>query len=204
MVAVETTVLEGVSRSTRSWLLKLQNHSAEAYEHSLRVTGYSQVIGKLHGLRPRDLHLLKTAALLHDVGKIETPLSILHKPDRLSPEERSIMQEHAEQGYRLLAQDKRAWPRAVLLVARHHHERWDGQGYPHRLAGRAIPFLARILAVADVFDALSAARQYKPVLPPDQCLQIMQQDIGHFDAHIFAKFVRSWDQILSTLQSFQG
>jgi putative two-component system response regulator len=168
------------------------------------VTGYSQVIGKLLGLRPRELNLLQTAALLHDVGKTKTPLSILHKPDRLSPDERSIMQEHAEQGYRLLVQDKVIWHRAVLLVARHHHERWDGQGYPHHLTGRTIPFFARIVAVADVFDALSAARQYKPALPPDQCLRIMQEDIGHFDAHIFAEFVRCWDEILCTLQSFQG
>jgi putative two-component system response regulator len=181
--------------------MKLRKHSQEAYEHSLRVASYTQVIGEHLRLVPEELSLLQLAALLHDVGKMQTSLSVLHKPDRLNIDERAIMQDHAAQGYRLLAADEVAWDMRILLVARHHHERWDGQGYPHQLAGVDIPFLARIVAVADVFDALSAARQYKPVIPPDQCLQIMQQDSGHFDVHIFAEFVRGWDEILGTLRT---
>jgi hypothetical protein len=127
--------------------------------HSERVFRFSVRIGEKLGLPPEQLQTLSWAALLHDIGKIAIQRQILNKPARLTDEEYRTIQSHPERGCRVL--DPIPQLRAVLPAIRHHHERFDGRGYPDGLAGEAIPLLARIIAVADTFDAITSTRAYR-------------------------------------------
>jgi putative two-component system response regulator len=137
---------------------------------------------------------LAKAAPLHDIGKVAIPDGILLKPGQLSPEEWHIMKTHAEQGGDLLqrAMDKLGDDAGLMLsfgkqIARHHHERWDGSGYPDGLAGEAIPLAARLMAVADVYDALISTRPYKHAMPHEEALDYIRKGCGsHFDPAVVA------------------
>jgi putative nucleotidyltransferase with HDIG domain len=132
-------------------------------------------------------------ALLHDVGKIVVPSDILNNPDMLTPAERAIMEKHPVAGVELLRDVEFPWD--VLPMIRGHHERWDGHGYPDALAGENIPLSARILCVADVYDALTSHRPYRKAYDPAEALRLMQADVGrHFDPEILARFVRLLEQ----------
>jgi putative two-component system response regulator len=130
--------------------------------HTERLAAVAVEIGRCLGLPDPVLEDLMLGAVLHDVGKIGIPDSILKKPGPLTPEERAVMQRHPEIGDRMLA--PLALLEAVRPVVRHHHERWDGTGYPDRLGGESIPFLARIVALADSIEAMSAERPYRKPL----------------------------------------
>lgn len=127
--------------------------------HTLRVARLAVRIGEQLGLPPEDLRALAQGGMLHDVGKIRIPHQMLNKPGPLTDEERAIIQRHPEDGYQMAV--GLGTLAAELDVIRHHHERWDGQGYPKGLAGEAIPLLARVLSVADVYDALTSKRAYR-------------------------------------------
>ncbi len=138
------------------------------------------LIGQEMRLPAGRLRALAQGALLHDVGKIGVPDAILHKPGPLTDEERAVIEEHPARGDQILAASfPDAGERAVI---RHHHERWDGRGYPDRLAGVAIPAEARIAAVADVYDALRSERSYRGALSREQARAYIQENAGtHFD-----------------------
>jgi len=160
--------------------------------HSRRVTEMSERI--LHELRiPRDganMPLILAAARLHDIGKIGIPDHVLNKPGALTPEERLIMETHPEKGADLLAQYP-DFARGVAIV-RHHHERWDGTGYPHRLRGAEIPFGARVIAVADGYDAMTSDRPYRPAMTPQKAAEILRGGRGtQWDPTIVDAFLRS-------------
>lgn len=146
---------------------------------------------------------LAKAAPLHDIGKVAIPDGILLKPGRLSPEEWHIMKTHAEQGADLLqrAIDKLGDDAGLMLsfgkqIARHHHERWDGSGYPDGLAGEAIPLAARLMAVADVYDALISPRPYKLALTHDEALDYIRKGSGsHFDPRVVAAMEACVDEM---------
>ena len=131
--------------------------------HCERLAVYSVALGKKLGLPPEELIALERGGILHDLGKIGIADAILLKPSGLSEEEWAIMREHPLIGERICL-PLRSLQR-VLPIIRHHHERWDGSGYPDGLAGDAIPITARVLQIADIFDALMTARPYKPALP---------------------------------------
>ena len=114
----------------------------------------------------------RVGALLHDVGKIDIPAEILNKPGRLSAEEWALMRSHPEAGVELLTGID--FPEDVVPVILSHHEKWDGTGYPHGLAGDAIPLVARILGFADAYDALTTARSYKAGLPHERAMEIIR------------------------------
>jgi HD-GYP domain-containing protein (c-di-GMP phosphodiesterase class II) len=131
------------------------------HAHTERVAHLATLLGRRLGLARRTLRLVRAAAPLHDLGKIAIPDSILLKPDRLSPEEYEVVKTHAAVGARILSGSGSDLLGTAELIARSHHERWDGAGYPDGLAGDAIPLVGRLVAVADVFDVLVHERPYK-------------------------------------------
>jgi hypothetical protein len=140
--------------------LELRDRETEG--HSQRVVAYAHAMAVALGLSPSEVRAVVHGAMLHDIGKIGVRDAILHKPGPLTAEERAEMERHPEIGYRMIAHIPFLGPASLLV--RHHHERWDGAGYPDRLAGEAIPLGARIFAVADAFDAMTSDRPYRAAL----------------------------------------
>ncbi|MCI0681094.1 MAG: response regulator [Gemmataceae bacterium] len=156
--------------------------------HSLRVRDYSARLGQRLGLSPRRLKRLSLAAKLHDIGKVGLAEGILNKPTALSPEEYSNVRDHPVIGERILAPIIRS--QEVLAAIRHHHERFDGNGYPDGLRGADIPYLARVITLADCFDALTSSRAYRAALSPKAALDIMRSEAGRqFDPDMLPAFV---------------
>ncbi len=153
--------------------------------HSERVTEHAQALGAWLGLESTEVERLRRGGLLHDVGKIGTPAEILDKAGPLTEEERVIIQAHTVTGARILA-PIRAYA-DVLDIVRHHHEHWDGTGYPDRLAGEEIPKLARVLALADVYDALTSARPYRPAMTTATAMGIIAKGSGTMFDPVFAR-----------------
>lgn len=139
--------------------------------HSARVARFAVALARDVGLAPPEVEELRVAALLHDVGKIGVSDAVLNKPGSLSPEEWASIREHPAMGCRIIGCVQALAPALPLVL--HHQERYDGRGYPAGLTGEEIPFGARILAVADAFEALTADRAYRPGQPPGQALQIL-------------------------------
>ena len=137
--------------------------------HSERIRRYSYMLATGMGIAHDEANLISTAAVLHDVGKITLPLSILKKDSTLRPAEYKLAEQHTVEGSRLLAGSASPILQVGAIIARGHHERWDGSGYPDRAKGEAIPLSARIVAIADVFDALVTRRPYKKEMPPEGC-----------------------------------
>lgn len=153
--------------------------------HAERVGMLAGLLAEEIGLDAAEVARLTIAAPLHDVGKIAVPDSILHKPDRLTPAERAIMKEHCELGAELLSGSRSPYVQEAELIARSHHEHWDGQGYPNGLAGRAIPLSARITSVADAFDSLTHVRPYRGQRPWDEAVEIIESERGRqFDPEV--------------------
>ena len=156
--------------------------------HSERVTGMAIALGARAGLGDRDLETLRRGGLLHDIGKIGVPASILDRPGPLTREESDVMQSHPVLGHQILAPI--AAFRDVLPIVRSHHERMDGGGYPDGMRGEAIPWLARVLAVADVYDALVSDRPYRTGLTADQAVAEVRCSAGaHLDATLVGHFL---------------
>lgn len=155
--------------------------------HSERVSQYSMLMGKRLGMAEKDYTDLKWASILHDIGKIGIPESILNKPDRLTDAEYEIIKRHPEKGGEILAPVEQLAGSLPGIV--HHHERYDGRGYPHGLKGEEIPLSARIIAVADTFDAISSTRAYRESKSPEQALAIIEEVAGsQLDAHMIEIF----------------
>lgn len=156
--------------------------------HSRRVADLTrQTLSqlKIYGL---EAEIIETAARLHDIGKIGIPDAILQKPGRLTPEETAVMQTHSEKGADLLSKYKN-FSRGVSMIM-HHHERWDGKGYPVGLSGYDIPFGARVIAVADSYDAMTSERPYRSALDSRQAIQILLEGRGRqWDANVVNAFV---------------
>jgi putative two-component system response regulator len=141
--------------------------------------------------------MLRLASVMHDVGKIGVPDAILQKPATLTDDERRIMEAHAEYGFQILHETSSELLEMAALVAATHHERYDGDGYPNRLRGEAIPLEGRIAAIADVFDALTTNRIYRRAFSLVEALEIMRQGRGtHFDPDLFDLFMDNLDRLL--------
>jgi len=156
--------------------------------HCERLAEYSACLGEHLKLSEDQVTALRRAGIVHDIGKIAIPDSIILKPSSLSAEEWKLMREHPVVGERICAPLKSF--RSVLPIIRHHHEKFDGSGYPDGLAGEAIPITARVLQIVDVYDALTTERPYKKAFSITDALQTMKQEVekGWWDSHIFDLF----------------
>ena len=167
----------------------IESKDAYTLGHCQRVADLACSIAEDFGFDQPTMFWFRVGALLHDVGKVVVPSDILNKPGSLSPEERAIMERHPLAGVELLHDVEFPWD--VIPMIRGHHERWDGHGYPDGLSGEDIPLPARILCVADVFDALTSQRPYRQAFVPRDAIQLMQADTGRqFDPEILARFLR--------------
>jgi putative nucleotidyltransferase with HDIG domain len=159
------------------------------YTHSRRVATYSQRLARAMGWPRRLAHDLALCALLHDLGKTWIENEVLHKTSALSTDERTAMERHPVIGARIL--EAYGAPRFMVDAVLHHHEMYDGRGYPDHLSGEAIPIAARMLTVCDVFDVLTSERPYKAALSQPQALERIQASAGtHFDLAVVDAFVR--------------
>lgn len=204
----------GIWRSlqTRRWqalldlLQAFRCRDIDTWEHCCRVQEYSMELGHRLKLTTHEMDCLRLASLVHDIGKMAVTDAILRKEDRLSIEEFCAIRTHSEVGERLIHP---LVPHTKILGAiRHHHERMDGDGYPDRLAGKQIPLLARIISVADVFDALTQIRPYRRIqLSKLEALEVIEaQTIGHLDpdlVHQFSIMIRSTEETLIDQPSIQ-
>jgi putative two-component system response regulator len=193
--------------------------------HVVRVGRYAGIIARQLGLNAATVELIEQAAPLHDVGKIGIPDAILLKPGKLTEDEFDVIRQHCEFGKRIVdemtSDDRRAMAahapadspivqvgRSPMLqmaarVALTHHEKWDGSGYPHGLAGEQIPLEGRITAVADVFDALSNKRPYKPAFPLERCFAMLEEGRGtHFDPRILDAFFARRKEVLRVRREY--
>ena len=161
----------------------------ETGAHIKRTGLFSEALAEAAGWSAQEAEMIRLAAPMHDVGKIGIPDRILRKPAKLTPEEFEVMKTHTVIGANMLAGFQSTMLRMAQDIALNHHERWDGKGYPAGIAGRDIPESARILAIVDVYDALCHDRPYRPALPEDEVLAIMEQGLGsHFDPRLCASF----------------
>ncbi len=183
LARLEETFLEIV----RDWSASIESKDRYTQGHCERVADLACRLALRAGMDPGVLIWFRMGALLHDVGKVAVPSDILNKPGRLTEAEWRVMRRHPEEGVQLLAGVEFPWDVAPMIL--HHHERWDGTGYPYGLAGTEIPVAARILCVVDVFDALTTDRSYRPAHSRDVALEIMEGDAGHvLDPAMFALF----------------
>jgi len=165
--------------------------------HIWRMAAYCHVLALAAGWDQDCAKLLEMAAPMHDTGKIGMPDAILQKPDKLNAEEWIIMKRHPRIGHDILSKSKSPVFQLAAEIALYHHERWDGNGYPNGIAGEAIPESARIVAVADVFDALSMRRPYKEPWPMDRILLTLQELAGnHLDKRLVTIFIDIMPRIL--------
>ena len=168
--------------------------------HVARVAAVSGILARTMGMTEAECEMVRQATPMHDIGKIGVPDAILLKPGQLADEEYLTMREHAIQGSRMLGGGKTALLRMAETIARTHHERWDGTGYPWGLAGEAIPLVGRIVAVADVFDALTAERPYKRAWNVDEAVSEIVRGTGsHFDPKVVDAFLATLPEILGAM-----
>ncbi|MFI5421066.1 MAG: HD-GYP domain-containing protein [Nitrososphaerales archaeon] len=177
------TVLFTLARS-------IEGKDPYTHGHCERLAEYSATLATHLGLPEEQVVALRRAGVVHDIGKIAVPDSILLKPSKLTPEEWKLVQEHPIVGERICEPLKSF--RLVLPVIRHHHEKFNGSGYPDGLAGENIPITARVLQIVDVYDALTTIRPYKPAFSTSDALQTMKEEVakGWWDPDIFDQFER--------------
>ncbi len=176
----------------------------ETGAHIQRMAHYSHLIAGSMGLPASDCELILQAAPLHDVGKIGIPDYILLKPGALTPEEFSVMKRHALLGYDLLKESESRLLQAGATIAVSHHEKFNGSGYPFGTSGKNIPLFGRIVAVADVFDALTSERPYKKAWPIERARELLLEQRGsHFDPECVEAFLSSWEEVLAVHTQYQ-
>jgi response regulator RpfG family c-di-GMP phosphodiesterase len=176
----------------------------ETGAHIQRMSNYSHLIAKQLGLPQEEQELILRAAPMHDVGKIAIPDHILLKPGKLDQEEFVIMKTHAEKGWEILRDSKSHLLDVAAIIARSHHEKFDGTGYPLGLKGNEIPLHGRIVSVADVFDALTTERPYKKAWEVERALDFLHTGSGtHFDPVCVTAFVNRLEEVMVIRASFQ-
>jgi len=165
--------------------------------HVIRMSHYARVLGIAAGMSETAADMLLDAAPMHDIGKIGIPDSILQKPGALDEQEWNTMQTHAQMGQDIIGDDDSELLRMAAAVAISHHEHWDGSGYPNNLSGEKIPMVGRIVAIADVFDALTSVRPYKESWSVEEAVTHLQAQAGkQFDPRLVSLFVENLDEIL--------
>ena len=185
------------AESIHRWAQAAEHREPGVSGHLERMSRYCAVLGRQFGLHAESLEL---ASMLHDVGKLTIPDSILLQPGSLSSDERRTVETHAETGYEMLRGSRSSLLDLAAVIARTHHEKFDGSGYPHGLAGAEIPLAGRVAAVADVFDALTCDRVYRPAWAVEQAITWMTEQRGtHFDPSVLDAFFSSMDEVLAIM-----
>lgn len=189
-------------RKTRLEIIQCLGRASEYRDnetglHVIRMSHYSKILALAAGFSPNEAEDIFHAAPMHDVGKIGTPDAVLLKPGRLEPDERVIMEKHVQMGAEILGEHDSALLQLARKIALFHHEKYDGSGYPHQLAGEDIPIEARIIAIADVFDALTSERPYKKEWPVEEAIDLLRRESGkHFDPQLVELFIEQLPAVL--------
>ena len=174
-----------------------------AKHHISRMSAYCQLLATRAGLSLQMTELIGVASAMHDIGMIGVPREIRLKAGVLEPEEFEVMMGHTELGYRILGDETSELLMTAASIALTHHERIDGTGYPHALSGTDIPLVGRMAAVADVFEALTSHRLYRPAFEINEAIEVMAQGRGtHLDAELFDLFVGDLDGVVAIRDSF--
>ena len=191
---LKTSYLDTIHRL----VLAAEYKDEDTGDHIVRISRFATLLAEKAGLSEREVNDMGYSAPMHDIGKIGIPDQILMKPGKLTSEEFEVIKTHTVIGARILAQSKSPIIRYAQQIAVSHHERWDGTGYPQGLKGDRIPLSGRIVALADVFDALTNQRPYKPAYPLDVSLEIMRDGRGkHFDPELLDLFMANIDTIVT-------
>lgn len=186
---IEDTYLQVV----QAWGESIESKDLYTAGHCSRVADYACALASALGIKGRDMTWMRMGAFLHDVGKTSVPTEVLNKPGKLTDEEFELMKRHTVIGDAIISETPFPWD--IRPIVRNHHEKWDGTGYPDRLKGEAIPLHARILCVADVYDALTSARSYRRALSHEEAIEIMHKESGTtLDPALFEVFLGVVDQ----------
>jgi HD-GYP domain-containing protein (c-di-GMP phosphodiesterase class II) len=176
------------TNGTEALIKRLRLTRPETYAHSVRVSRISRTIGRAYGFDDARLKQLCYAAFLHDVGKILVPEAVLNRPRKPTPTELFILHKHPSFGALLASYFN--LPASLRIRTQHHHERWDGRGYPQKLAGQDIPLMARIVQVADTYDAMVSDRPYRKALTHEVAAKELRKEEGkQFDPHVIEAFL---------------
>jgi putative two-component system response regulator len=188
--------------TTRQQIIRRLGRAAEFKDnetgnHVLRMSHYARLIALAHGLGDESASVIFNTAPMHDIGKIGIPDSILLKPGKLDAEEWKVMHQHPIMGAEIIGKHENELLETARIIALTHHEKWDGSGYPQHLKGQDIPLEGRIVAIADVFDALVSERPYKKAVPLDEAMRYFDEQSGHhFDPTLIEAFKRALPEIL--------
>jgi response regulator RpfG family c-di-GMP phosphodiesterase len=181
----------------------IESRSKETANHIRRVAEYSMLLARAAGMDEREQQQILHASPMHDAGKIAIPDSILNKPGKLTTEEFATMQDHARLGWEMLKSSSLEIMQHAATIAHQHHEKWNGKGYPAGLQGEQIHRFGRIVAIADVFDALGSDRCYKKAWPLEKVLELMQAEQGeHFDPRLIDLFFKNLGEFLTIRERF--
>jgi response regulator RpfG family c-di-GMP phosphodiesterase len=181
-----------------------ETRSKETGNHVKRVAYYSKLLAELYGLSLKEIEILFAASPMHDIGKVGISDSILNKPDKLTKEEFEIMKNHTLLGHNILKESEGEVFQAASIVAKEHHERFDGTGYPYGLKADEIHIYGRITAIADVFDALGHDRVYKKAWDIGEILNLFQKEKGkQFDPNLIELFFQHLDKFLEIKESLE-
>lgn len=181
----------------------VEHRSKETANHVRRVAEISYLLAVKVGIPLEEAEIMRLASPMHDVGKIAIPDAILNKPGKLTKEEFEVIKSHTLIGYEILNHSQRRIMKAAAITALQHHERWDGNGYPHKLAGEDIHIYGRITCIADVFDALTQKRVYKDAWPLEKVVELFSREKGkQFDPNLIGLFMDNLDEIVAITQRY--
>jgi response regulator RpfG family c-di-GMP phosphodiesterase len=181
-----------------------ESRSKETGNHVRRVAEYSKLLALKAGLDEKEANLLADASPMHDIGKVAIPDSVLHKPGPLNDDEWLIMRSHSSIGHKVLSGSDRPLLNAASIIAHEHHEKYSGGGYPSGLIGEDIHIYARIVTIADVFDALGSDRVYKKAWSLDKIINLLKEEKGkHFDPRLVELFLDNLDDFLVIRDRYQ-
>ena len=207
--AIENAILYDKLRDTQTKIINKLASAAEfkdqeTSKHTKRVGLYSALLAEKYGLSQEDIAKIELAAPMHDAGKIGIADKILLKPDKLSKNEFEMMKTHTQLGHDLLFDEENEYLKAAALIALEHHEKWDGTGYPHGKEGEEISIFGRIVAIADVFDALISVRPYKEPWSFEKAHTLLNENSGtHFDPALIALFNENIEKIRTIYQELK-
>jgi len=183
--------------------IKLFTKTKKTNNHLKRIAAYSEILSKNYGLSSEDVKILKEVSPLYDIGNIGISKELLNKPSKFTNEEYSIMKQHAKLGYEMLKSSTKQLLRDAAIVAYEHHEKWDGTGYPNGLKGEQIHIFGRIIAVADVFDAIGRNKVYKEALSDEQIIEFFKNESGkHFEPKIVDILLENIDELFKIRDQF--